>query len=220
MINIFEYYNKDTWLAHHGILGQKWGIRRYQNKDGSLTEAGKKRYRTQDGGLTEDGKKKYTKVVQDLYSLPRRYAKGYNANVEKKSNKLQRTIYDFVASNSNKEPLKSITDKAKKISVDNGKEFMKWVKETGLDKKLEGIDSWSNAYYNDFLGSHPDAEKKEKQIASLYYDYHDAASKYYKNLFGDYANTPLENDNGTWTVADFYAARAKDHFYDILADES
>lgn len=29
---------------HHGILGQKWGIRRYQNPDGSLTEAGKKRY--------------------------------------------------------------------------------------------------------------------------------------------------------------------------------
>lgn len=33
------------YLAHHGILGQKWGIRRYQNKDGSLTSAGKKRYR-------------------------------------------------------------------------------------------------------------------------------------------------------------------------------
>ena len=33
------------YLAHHGILGQKWGIRRYQNKDGSLTAAGKKRYR-------------------------------------------------------------------------------------------------------------------------------------------------------------------------------
>ena len=29
-------------LQHHGILGQKWGIRRYQNKDGSLTSAGKK----------------------------------------------------------------------------------------------------------------------------------------------------------------------------------
>jgi hypothetical protein len=34
----------DTWLAHHGILGQKWGIRRFQNKDGSYTAAGKKRY--------------------------------------------------------------------------------------------------------------------------------------------------------------------------------
>lgn len=30
-------------LYHHGILGQRWGIRRFQNKDGSLTEAGKKR---------------------------------------------------------------------------------------------------------------------------------------------------------------------------------
>lgn len=31
-------------LSHYGILGMKWGIRRYQNADGSLTEAGKKRY--------------------------------------------------------------------------------------------------------------------------------------------------------------------------------
>ena len=31
-------------LRHHGIKGQKWGIRRYQNEDGTLTDAGKKRY--------------------------------------------------------------------------------------------------------------------------------------------------------------------------------
>lgn len=37
-----ENKNSDT-LCHYGILGMKWGIRRYQNKDGSLTPAGKKR---------------------------------------------------------------------------------------------------------------------------------------------------------------------------------
>lgn len=33
----------NNYLQHHGILGMKWGVRRYQNKDGSLTTAGKKR---------------------------------------------------------------------------------------------------------------------------------------------------------------------------------
>lgn len=35
----------DDYLEHHGIKGQKWGVRRYQNEDGSLTEEGKIRYR-------------------------------------------------------------------------------------------------------------------------------------------------------------------------------
>ena len=36
--------NNDNYLAHHGIKGQKWGVRQYQNTDGSLTAEGRRRY--------------------------------------------------------------------------------------------------------------------------------------------------------------------------------
>lgn len=56
MSNYFERVDEE--LYHHGIVGQKWGIRRYQNPDGSLTNAGRKRYIDSDTGeLTKYGKK-------------------------------------------------------------------------------------------------------------------------------------------------------------------
>lgn len=47
-------------LYHHGILGQKWGVRRYQNEDGTLTEAGKSRYTTKE----EKKQKKFEASIQ------------------------------------------------------------------------------------------------------------------------------------------------------------
>lgn len=48
------YTEYEKYLAHSGIKGQKWGIRRYQNPDGTLTEEGKIRY----GVSTERERKK------------------------------------------------------------------------------------------------------------------------------------------------------------------
>lgn len=72
-----SYYVVHDELYHHGILGQKWGVRRYQNSDGSLTAQGKKRY----GGnsykeLTPEGKKKYktdVAITRKLRSSKKNY---------------------------------------------------------------------------------------------------------------------------------------------------
>lgn len=52
-------------LVHHGVKGQKWGVRRYQNEDGSLTAAGRKQY---DKNLGERSTLK--KVLRFIELLP------------------------------------------------------------------------------------------------------------------------------------------------------
>lgn len=77
-------YNQTDYLAHHGILGMKWGVRRYQNKDGSLTEAGKMRYIDTDTNVTKNVKKDYNDLSDEDFR--RKYSttkKTYAKRVEK-----------------------------------------------------------------------------------------------------------------------------------------
>jgi len=57
-------YEKED-LTHHGILGQKWGVRRFQNPDGTLTEAGKRRYDKMDEKWVD---KKASKIHSSTYN--------------------------------------------------------------------------------------------------------------------------------------------------------
>lgn len=62
MMSMMKRVNRYNYLEHHGILGMKWGIRRYQNEDGTLTAEGKKRYYGDNGNsLTKYGEKQFYK---------------------------------------------------------------------------------------------------------------------------------------------------------------
>ena len=76
-------------LYHHGVKGQKWGVRRYQNADGSLTEDGKSHYNKAYSKGVNKLKKKKTKVNKlilksDKYQAKsdKAFAKSYRATFQ------------------------------------------------------------------------------------------------------------------------------------------
>ena len=82
------------YLEHHGILGQKWGVRRYQNKDGSLTSEGRERY----GVLAKKGReavgnkeKKYLKTNRE------------GGNPAKPKRASEKEVFDYVMQKYGKE---------------------------------------------------------------------------------------------------------------------
>ena len=89
-MNYIKNDQEDDYLAHHGVLGQKWGVRRYQNPDGTLTNAGKKHY--DKASLRVDKKKlrqleskvnDSSKFAEAYYKKGNQYAKKYAKAVAK-----------------------------------------------------------------------------------------------------------------------------------------
>lgn len=76
-------FDNSMELYHHGIKGMKWGVRRFQNKDGSLTNAGGKRY----NGSDYKPRRSITQTIRDYRTASKRkknLAKAREAAAEKR----------------------------------------------------------------------------------------------------------------------------------------
>lgn len=81
-----KFKMENNELRHHGILGMKWGQRRFQNKDGTLTRAGKKRYNKEMAKMKEEEKvlrnQKATKAQLDKLAAKRKALDAKKAELE------------------------------------------------------------------------------------------------------------------------------------------
>lgn len=82
-------------LQHHGIKGQKWGVRRFQNTDGSLTAEGKKRYSVNDYQQAIDKTKTAGKIVNEAKTLNNTIKKVNDPTAERRIRKSAAEMSDI-----------------------------------------------------------------------------------------------------------------------------
>lgn len=130
-----DYIYKDGELCHYGILGQKWGIRRFQNEDGSLTSEGLKRYRVNNVGSNIGRAITNTSGGQKLsVSLN----KGYRED-KKEINRVSKEL----RRNAKNVPL----DKKNQSMVELRKQYLKQIKNDTKMSKQEARLSAAEAIY-------------------------------------------------------------------------
>lgn len=178
---IRRYGAGDEHLAHFGILGQKWGVRRFQNEDGTLTEEGKKRYYNSDNdGLSEEGQKQFFESNSSRLTAAGRKALETDDEDLKgiiKSEKFGRDYnerwldsYNRAADTFNRR-IEEINDKYTHPAKDE-KTYRKYVKE--VNDLWQGI--YGNVLLKDF-GEHP-AHGKKWLSAAFGYDMYTNADDY------------------------------------------
>lgn len=211
----YDDFVKHGELMHFGIKGQKWGVRRYQNPDGSLTPEGKKRYLNSDGTFTKEGKellfKKASESKNLWYGDNKNREKSYKANEQIKNaikssmtdsdKKLLKEKYDKWQElgkklNSSKES-KSFEDSKEYNSMLNEatKKTLDYIKKTKLDSNDEKLYYkvfdhfiYDKGLYDRYEKSYLNNNSVQKEYRKAFDDYIKTSEKITSNMLGDYSD--------------------------------
>lgn len=191
----------NSYLMHHGIKGQKWGVRRYQNEDGSYTEEGKRRKAKELANKL--AKNKYDKGA----SLKEKYDRGtlkpvldsIPAETIRAISSARANMKKVIAANSydadafDEEVYASLD---KKWSEYNRRARAEFIKREGYDPG--DSDLWQDAYdlaEQDALKRHPEVQKKEDAIFEAVSGYQRHCESLANSILGQYGTEEVKSKN-------------------------
>lgn len=185
------------YLMHYGVKGMKWGVRRYQNADGSLTSAGQRRLYKRVKRAKSDNKRREL-IRQHLNS---EYANDRNKALQDFRNQVKKTAdYDVKMDIE----VDKLADKMTKPIYE--KELKKWKESIGepsekdKDKLYEAI-KYDNVYWKaekQIKDKNPQYRNNEKQQDALWKEYTKKNKKVVDSIVGKYGEKKV-TDSDIWT---------------------
>lgn len=220
-MNDYIIYRNEEELEHHGILGMHWGVRRYQNEDGSLTSAGKKRYRT-DEDVNKYGKTRkevidrLNKGADKLASKSDEYYEKSQYSKEEKAFKRMQAQKDYENRDDenykNNDDFSSYKSKLKKYDVYNEDEDKDYQMSKKLSDKANDLATDARRLGKDYVQNNKIMGTTLAALAGGYAGYKIADAK---GLSGKkFVASMLASTIASATVANVASGKLSNHIQD------